>query len=149
MNLFILIASNIASDRKKGDDLFCIGEHHFFGQHSTISDIINHYFMAAFTQFWLKTCINFKYLKKSAAHSLGYRYCFYAVFQELKNFEFFQRKGILFKPLQYFICCFQDNLVVSIKQKVDKQLFFKSSVFIVFSLQYFLSYYCRPLIKLK
>ena len=33
-----------------------------------ISDVIDHYFMAAYTQFWLKTCMNINILKKPAAH---------------------------------------------------------------------------------
>ena len=54
MNLFILIASSIRGDSEKGGDLFFY-EDHFSGQHNTISDVIDHYFIAAFTQFWLKT----------------------------------------------------------------------------------------------
>ena len=68
MNLFILIASSITSDSEKGDDLF-FGDHHFFGQHYMISDVIDHYFMVAFTQFWLKTCMNIKYLKHNLRHT--------------------------------------------------------------------------------
>ena len=67
MNLFILIASSITGDNEKGDNLF-FRRSPLFGQHNTISDVIDHYFMAAFTQFWLKTCINMKYFKKPTVH---------------------------------------------------------------------------------
>ena len=63
MNLFMLIASRVTGDSKKGNDFF--GGHHFYGQHNTISDVIDRYFMAAFTQFWLKTYMNVKYFKKT------------------------------------------------------------------------------------
>ena len=59
MNLFILITSSIIDDSEKDDDLI-FGDHHSFGQHNMISDVIDPYFMEAFTQFWLKTCINVK-----------------------------------------------------------------------------------------
>ena len=65
MNLFILIESSITGDSEKGDDPF-FGDHHFFRQQNTISDIIDHYFMAAFIQFWQKTYINIKYLTKTS-----------------------------------------------------------------------------------
>ena len=60
MNLFILIASIITDDSKKGDNLF-FGDHHFFGQYNTIFDVIDLYFMATFTQFWLRTCKSIQY----------------------------------------------------------------------------------------
>ena len=49
MNQFMLIAGSITGDSEKGDNLS--RDHHFFGQHKTISGVIDHYFMAAFTQF--------------------------------------------------------------------------------------------------
>ena len=59
--------SRIAGDIEKGDDLF-FGDHHFFRQHNTISNVMGHYFMAAFTQYLKKnpryTC------KSSMAYSL-------------------------------------------------------------------------------
>ena len=70
MNLLILIANCITCDSEKGDEFF-LGIHHFFGQHNTISNVSDRYFMTAFTQFWLKTCINIKSFKKPTAHSLG------------------------------------------------------------------------------
>ena len=61
MNLFTLIASSITGDIEKGDDLFLsFGDRNFIGQHNTISDVFDHYLMAAFTQFRLKTGINIK-----------------------------------------------------------------------------------------
>ena len=74
MNLFILVASSVTGDSGKGDTLFLFGDYHFLGQNNTISDGIDHYFMATFTQFWLKTSINIKpwhTSKSSTAHSLG------------------------------------------------------------------------------
>ena len=67
MNLFMLFGSSITGDSEKGDDL-CLffiffGDHYFFEQHNTISNAIDHYFTAVFTQFRLKICINIKYLK--------------------------------------------------------------------------------------
>ena len=59
MNLFILIASSMTGDGEKDDDLI-FGDQHSFRQHNMISNVINHYFMTAFTQFRLKTCINIK-----------------------------------------------------------------------------------------
>ena len=50
---------------------FFFGDHHFFGQHNASSNVIDYYFMAAFTQLWLNTCMDIKYSKKTAAHSLG------------------------------------------------------------------------------
>ena len=47
------------------------GDPHLFGQHDTTSDVIDYCFMAAFTTFWLKTCVNIKYLKKIAVLSSG------------------------------------------------------------------------------
>ena len=65
INLFKLITSSITGDSEKGDDLFSFffGDPHFFAQHDTTSDVIDYCFMVAFTMFWLKTCINIKYLK--------------------------------------------------------------------------------------
>ena len=67
MNLFMLIASSITGESENVMSFFVVffGDYHFFGHHNTISDVIDHYFMAVFTQFWLKTCINIKYLKKT------------------------------------------------------------------------------------
>ena len=74
MNLFILIDSSITNDSEKDNDFSFSGDHHFFEQHNTISYVIDHYFMTAFTQFSLKTGINVKprhTCKSSTAHGLG------------------------------------------------------------------------------
>ena len=52
-NLSVLAASSITGNSEKGGDFF-FEDDHFFGQRSTIFDVIDHYFMAAFTNFGRK-----------------------------------------------------------------------------------------------
>ena len=74
-NLFMpIVSSNTVRARKV---MIFFKDPHFFMQHNTISDVIDHYFVAALTQCWLKSCINIKYFKKprhtcklAGAHSL-------------------------------------------------------------------------------
>ena len=76
INLFKFIASSIACDSKKGDDLLFWRSTLFRVTGNTISHVIDLYFMAAFAQFWLKTCknINLKN-KKTRGTQLG-KHCY-------------------------------------------------------------------------
>ena len=63
MNLFIMTASSITVDSGKGD--IFIWSSPLFGQHNTSFKVIDHHFMAPFTQLGLNTSINIKYFKKT------------------------------------------------------------------------------------